>query len=388
MTAPWALLRHSSFPLATDLEPRTLSPRALAGPGAPAMLAAEIDVARPRPLVIDGDAAAWADAARSGAARALASAPTLTIGVVRGTATPDCSAALDACDLRAALGSEAATLTYSGDRVDDRVATWRSAFARAPQACCVAALVLRRTHDLTDEALAYSTLQAGDEFAAWLRAQVRSRAPDAPAAPSPWDRDVAYAGSAVTVLADPRYREVVLTRPHRHNALDAVMRAELCDVLATLPDDAPVVLRGIGPSFCSGGDLDEFGLLADPADAFFARTAWSVAELVRRMRGRLVVALHGACVGAGIELAAFASRVIAARSTRIRLPEAEFGLIPGSGGTVSLPARIGAHRTLDLVVTSRWVGADEARGLGLVDEVVSDDDLVSVARAAALELAP
>ena len=359
-------MRHSSFPQATDIAQRVISPRALDGAGASAILSADLDVAAPHVLVIDGDADAWA-AAGDAAADALRASPAATIGIMRGR-TAAALPAFAACDLRA--------------DADDDVRRWVDGFARAPQACTVAALLLRRPHDLVDEALAYSTLQAGDEFASWSSAHTRRTLPAVIAAPPRWDLEVAYAGTAVTVLAADGYREIVLTRPHRHNALDALMRAELCDVLATMPAEVRVGLRGIGPSFCSGGDLDEFGLLADPADAFFARTTFSVADALRSIGARLTVALHGACVGAGIELAAFAATVIAAPSTRIRLPEVDFGLIPGSGGTVSLPSRIGPEATLDLIVTGRWLDADEARSIGLVDEVVSEDALLPRLRAA------
>ena len=337
------------------------------------MLSAGVDVSAPEVLVIDGDVAAWAEAGPAAAA-SLRSAPLATIGIVRGARAAADPPALAACDLRAADEAQ--------------LNAWLAGFTRSPQACTVAALLLRRPHDLVDEAFAYSALQGGDEFASWSAAHDRREvaAPEEADIAGP-DLEVAYAGTAVAVLEAEGYREIVLTRPHRHNALDAVMRAELCDVLATLPPDASVGLRGAGRSFCSGGDLDEFGLLADPADAFFARAVWSVAEGLRAIRERLVVALHGACVGAGIELAAFAARVIAAPSARIRLPEADFGLIPGSGGTVSIPARIGAARTLDLIVTRRWMEADEARDVGLVDEVVPEDRLLARLRAAAAGVA-
>jgi enoyl-CoA hydratase/carnithine racemase len=84
---------------------------------------------------------------------------------------------------------------------------------------------------------------------------------------------------------------------------------------------------------------------------------------------RVVVHLHGDVAGSGIELAAFAGRVVAARSTRISLPEVGLGLIPGAGGTVSLPRRIGRHRTLRLALGEASIDADTALAWGLVDEV-------------------
>lgn len=76
-------------------------------------------------------------------------------------------------------------------------------------------------------------------------------------------------------------------------------------------------------------------------------------------------------VGAGIELAAFANRVLAAPDTVIRLPEIEMGLIPGAGGTASLPVRIGRERTAYLALTGDPLTAEEALEWGLVDEVTA-----------------
>ena len=84
---------------------------------------------------------------------------------------------------------------------------------------------------------------------------------------------------------------------------------------------------------------------------------------------KVVAFVHGACVGSGIELPAFAARVVAAPDTRIWLPELSLGLVPGAGGTVSLPARIGRHRTALLALTGTPIDAPTARSWGLVDEL-------------------
>ena len=80
--------------------------------------------------------------------------------------------------------------------------------------------------------------------------------------------------------------------------------------------------------------------------------------------------LHGASIGAGIEISAFAGRVVADPETMISLPEVRMGLIPGAGGTVSLPRRIGRHRTAFLALTGAPLDAETARAWGLVDDAV------------------
>src|SRR5437868_5218314 len=136
---------------------------------------------------------------------------------------------------------------------------------------------------LVAESTTYSLLQAGPEFREWL--EHRPRAARADARPR------------VRVERDDRCWEVVLTRPDRHNALDARMRDELYVALdeARSRPDVTVALRGDGPSFCSGGDLDEFGTAPGPVDAHAVRLGRSLALLVSEMRDRIAVGIHGAC---------------------------------------------------------------------------------------------
>ena len=133
--------------------------------------------------------------------------------------------------------------------------------------------------------------------------------------------------------------ELSLNRPRRHNALNAAMRNELFSILDALRHrpDVEVELRGTGPSFCSGGDLSEFGLTADPVAGHLIRVTASLPFTVDQIGHRLTVGVHGACAGAGIELAAFADRIVASDDAHIWLPEASFGLIPGVGGNCVNP---------------------------------------------------
>jgi enoyl-CoA hydratase/carnithine racemase len=251
----------------------------------------------------------------------------------------------------------------------ERADTWCAAFARSPLAAFSAALLVRSPPPdpwagLVAESAAYSMLQSGPEFAAWRRAHPVSLAnDDAP---------------RVRVERHGAIHDVILTRPARHNALDTRMRDELASALgAALADgDAPVVLRGEGPSFCSGGDLGEFGTFRDPVHAHAIRLGRSVAALLHELAPRLVVGVHGATLGAGIELAAFADRVVAVDDTRCGLPELGLGLIPGAGGTVSIPRRATSAHFLELLLApDGTIPAATACEWGLVDEVVTHDRL-------------
>jgi enoyl-CoA hydratase/carnithine racemase len=130
-----------------------------------------------------------------------------------------------------------------------------------------------------------------------------------------------------------------------------------------------VHLRGSGPDYSSGGDLDEFGTFPDPATAHLIRLTASIGRVIAELADRVVVHLHGACYGSGIELPAFVTRVIAAPDARFALPELTLGLIPGAGGTVSLPRRVGRHRTAQLALGGQKIDAVTALEWGLVDQI-------------------
>jgi hypothetical protein len=226
------------------------------------------------------------------------------------------------------------------------------------------ALLLRGQHHLSvgeglvAESAAYSVLQSGPEFAAWRGAH-----------PSRVDKDAA---PRVRVTREGDVLSITLARPDRLNALDAAMRDELVEALtlaATATDIARVELRGEGRAFCAGGDLDEFGSRSDPATAHLIRLERSVGRAIFGLNKPTVTYLHGASVGSGIELAAFADWVVAAADTQIALPEIGLGLVPGAGGTVSLTRRIGRLRTAWLAFSGSTIDAATARTWGLVDEL-------------------
>jgi hypothetical protein len=210
---------------------------------------------------------------------------------------------------------------------------------------------------LVAESMAYGILQSGPEFATWRRGvPVRARP----------------GGGGPPVLVERRDGElrVTLNRPTVHNAFSAPMRDGLVEALQVAVADrsvTSVVVRGAGPSFCSGGDLDEFGSRSDPATAHLVRLQRSAGRVLAELADRTEVRVHGSTVGSGIELAAFAGRVVADRSTRISLPEVHLGLVPGAGGTVSLPRRVGRHATLLLALALPSVDAPTALDWGLVD---------------------
>ncbi|MFZ0225763.1 MAG: enoyl-CoA hydratase/isomerase family protein [Mycobacterium sp.] len=212
------------------------------------------------------------------------------------------------------------------------------------------------------ESLAYSTLQAGPEFARWLAERGPATMP--------------HIADPVQARRDGGTLRIAFNRPLRHNAFSTDARAALLEALTVAqldPSVDQVVLTGNGPSFCSGGDLAEFGTFSDPASAHLARTRYSPALMLDALTARLGQAcraeVHGQVLGSGLEMAAFCGLVEAAPDSVFGLPELSLGLIPGAGGTVSVTRRIGRWRTAYLVLSGRTIGVDTALSWGLVDAV-------------------
>jgi hypothetical protein len=248
------------------------------------------------------------------------------------------------------------------DDVNAALALIAATCRQTPMAACVVAQLVRLSERLSvaeatlSESLAYSMLLAGPEFARWL-----ARRPPMAYRPSERPVELGSDGEVVTLT---------LNRPEVRNAYDSATRDVLVDVLRSLtalPVCPPVRLSGTGPTFCSGGDLSQFGSSADPVKAHGIRTS--------RLPGLLLSAVgatawvHGSCVGAGIELPAFCPLVVAAPETTFRLPEVSMGLVPGAGGTASIVARIGRHRTAYMALSEAEVDSETALGWGLVDAV-------------------
>jgi hypothetical protein len=254
-----------------------------------------------------------------------------------------------------------------GASVEEAASVLTDRAAVNPTAAATLARVLRVTAalDVGDalevESLAYSMLLAGSEFRRWLQERPPLRA------------RTEAAGSDV-VLTERRggVLHVTLHRPAVHNAFSAAMRDALIETFGVALADwsvGTVSLDGAGATFCSGGDLSEFGSADDPARAHLIRTGRSVGAAMHQLRDRMTVRVHGSCTGAGVELPAFARRVVAAAGTTFRLPEVEMGLIPGAGGTVSLTRRVGADRTMLLALSGVALPVDDALRWGLVDSV-------------------
>jgi enoyl-CoA hydratase len=219
---------------------------------------------------------------------------------------------------------------------------------------------LSTEHGLIAESQAYAMLQGSAEHLSW---QARNRMGEGGGA------------GTVRISRSEDVLDVVLNRLEQGNAIDRPMRDALYEAfqLAAIdPSIARVVLRGEGKTFSLGADLSEFGTTGDPATAHAIRTATLPAHMALRIAERLEVRIQGACVGSGLELAAFAGRVVADPKAWFQLPELSMGILPGAGGCVSLTRRIGRQRAALMILSGKRISARTALDWGLVDEIVDD----------------
>jgi 2-oxoglutaroyl-CoA hydrolase len=167
---------------------------------------------------------------------------------------------------------------------------------------------------------------------------------------------------------------ITLDVPDKLNRVSMAARGQLAEVFEDLGTDESVravVLTGAGRAFSAGGDIPGF-LRAEPET--LSRLARDVAAPERCPRP-VIAKLRGYAFGVGLELALACDFRIAAMGTELALPEIKLGMIPGSGGTQRLARLIGLGRAKDMIMRGRRIGADEALALGLLTEVVAEDEL-------------
>jgi enoyl-CoA hydratase/carnithine racemase len=199
----------------------------------------------------------------------------------------------------------------------------------------------------------------------------------------------------VRIGVDGHVATVTLTRPEKHNALDPAMFEAIvaaAEEVGGLPGVRVVVLHGEGPSFCSGIDLaslmsSENGLdgslaeLRGPAPNRFQRVAYDWVTLPVPV----IAAIHGNCLGGGLQIALGADIRIAAPDARLSVMEVKWGLVPDMSITQTLPRLVGLDRAKELAFTARVLSGEEAVGMGLVTWLA--DDPLAAARSLADEIA-
>ena len=183
---------------------------------------------------------------------------------------------------------------------------------------------------------------------------------------------------------------ISLARPAVLNAYNIQMRDDFSEALAAVADDPDarsVLVTGEGRGFCAGADLTEFG--SAPSQVIARQVRWQrdVWGQMINLDKPIVVAVHGYCIGSGLEIALLCDLRLAAEDTVFAMPEVRLGMIPAAGGTQTLPRNATSSRAMDLLLTGRRFTAQEALAMGLVTRLSPPDRLLDDAGQAAAALA-
>lgn len=195
-------------------------------------------------------------------------------------------------------------------------------------------------------------------------------------------------GAPVRVRRDGAVLEVLLDRP-KANAIDAATSRAMSGVFATFRDDPELrvaIITGAGQRFFSAGWDLKVAAEGEPPDADYGVGGFGGLQQLPDLNKPVIAAVNGMAVGGGFELALSADLIIAAEHARFALPEISAGTL-ADAATVKLPHRIPYHVAMDLLLTGRWMDADEAQRWGLVNRVVPADQVMPAARELASTLA-
>ena len=192
----------------------------------------------------------------------------------------------------------------------------------------------------------------------------------------------------ILVETEDRVGIITLNRPQALNALNSQVMAEVTAAAAELDADpgiGAIVITGSAKAFAAGADIKE---MADKTFAeVFAADFFADWNKLTAVRTPTIAAVAGFALGGGCELAMMCDILIAADTAKFGQPEIKLGVLPGMGGSQRLTRAIGKAKAMDLILTGRMIGAEEAERSGLVARVVPADELLTEARSAAAAIA-
>lgn len=184
--------------------------------------------------------------------------------------------------------------------------------------------------------------------------------------------------SDILIQRQPQWLEITIQRPEKFNALREQTASEIMEAMARAEDDdgiTSIIFGGSDKSFCSGIDTSEFEVAEGRYFEFYRKRKRSkcFARLFRELpqyTKPVLCAVEGVALGGGLELALLADMIVAGRNAKFGFPETGIGIMPGAGGTQTLPRLIGKAMAKELIWTGRRLGAEEALNLRLVNHVV------------------
>ncbi len=184
-----------------------------------------------------------------------------------------------------------------------------------------------------------------------------------------------------------------INRPAQLNALNAAVIKDLAGLLEWLESPnassvRAVVITGAGEkAFVAGADITEFQTMNAAKACDFSHAGLDLFARFEKLRVPVIAAVNGFALGGGLELALSADFIYAAENAKFGLPECTLGIMPGYGGTVRLPRRVGPALAMELAMSGQLIAADEALRMGLVNRVVSKAELLKTALETAAVLA-
>ena len=173
---------------------------------------------------------------------------------------------------------------------------------------------------------------------------------------------------------------ITLNRPHKHNALDRVLSDELNHAVRQVRDDRDchiLILRGAGDTFCAGDDIIEFNTWG-PEDPYWqVRLYQETVQIIEDLTPITVAAIDGVCTGGGLELTLVCDFVIATDRSRWGMPEIDWDITPGWGGTSRLPRFAGRRKAKEWNLIGALFDAATAERYDLVNRIVAPEDLTA-----------
>ena len=175
---------------------------------------------------------------------------------------------------------------------------------------------------------------------------------------------------------------ITIDRPKKLNALNKDTIKELHDAFVSLEEDKDIrviIITGSGEkAFVAGADISEFADFdAKQGKHLAAKGQKDLFDLVAELTTPVIAAVNGFALGGGLELAMASHIRVASSNAKMGLPEVSLGLIPGYGGTQRLPQLVGKGRAFEMITTGGMITADQALSYGLVNHVVSQEELLS-----------
>jgi len=195
----------------------------------------------------------------------------------------------------------------------------------------------------------------------------------------------------ILIASENAIATITINRPTKLNALNKETIQELHQAIETLEKDTTVrviIITGSGEkAFVAGADIAEFADFSIAEGTQLAEQGQTLLfDCIENLTKPVIAAVNGFALGGGLELAMSCQFRVASDNAKMGLPEVSLGLIPGYGGTQRLPQLIGKGRAMEMIMTAGVIAADEALRIGLVNHVVTQNELIDFCKAIAQKI--